>query len=395
MNKWINQNKLQTPYYVFDLNALKTRASLLHDKAAANGVSLCYAVKANAFLTPYLADQVDAFEVCSHGEFKLCKKQGLDLSKVVLSGVNKEEAFVEDAILSGAGILTAESMTHFHYIQKYSRLHKKPVKVILRLSCNAQFGMDRSVLEQIIANRADYEYIKIIGIHYFTGTQKRKAKKMIVELDKVSALIQDLKERYGYDTKLLEYGPGAAVSYFRGDDFENDMLEFDLLLEYIRQAEYPYHVTLEMGRFFVASCGSYVTGIADCKVNDGMNVCIIDGGKNHLNYYGQNMALKTPVIRHYKETDGEWTEKRAPKDKECAAWTLFGSLCSFHDIIARDVALENPEIGDRLVFENVGAYSVTEGMYLFLSRSMPEIYFYENGALRLVRERMETFELNG
>ena len=33
--------------------------------------------------------------------------------------------------------------------------------------------------------------------------------------------------------------------------------------------------------------------------------------------------------------------------------------------------LKHAKIGDALVFERVGAYSVTEGIYLFLSRRMP------------------------
>ena len=53
------------------------------------------------------------------------------------------------------------------------------------------------------------------------------------------------------------------------------------------------------------------------------------------------------------------------------------------------------EIGDTLIFENVGAYSVTEGIYLFLSRALPKVYLKdENGYLTLVRDAMETSDIN-
>ena len=42
-------------------------------------------------------------------------------------------------------------------------------------------------------------------------------------------------------------------------------------------------------------------------------------------------------------------------------------------MLARDVDLSEPVIGDVLVFEKCGAYSVTEGMALFLSRELPQI----------------------
>ena len=382
-----NNFKLKTPYYVFDIGALRERTALLKEKARQKGVSLCYAVKANPFLTPYLADLVESFEVCSYGELKICKAQELDAGKIVLSGVNKEEEFIRDGISSDVKYLTAESLSHFQCIEKTARAMKKQVKVLLRLSCGAQFGMDRSVLEDIIRERESYEYVRIAGIHFFSGTQKRKLQKITGELDALSDLMKDLHERYGFEAELLEFGPGLAVPYFVGDDFENDLQDYEELLSYIEQQAYPYPVVLEMGRFFAADCGTYVTGVADCKTNEDLNVCIIDGGKNHLSYYGQNMALKTPLIDHIRR-DAEGGDDQT--------WTLFGSLCSFNDIIARDVTLTGLKTGDRLVFHNTGAYSVTEGIYLFLSRPMPDIYLLtEDDNLVNVRKGIETYQFNG
>ena len=51
-----------------------------------------------------------------------------------------------------------------------------------------------------------------------------------------------------------------------------------------------YSITREMGRYLVAECGVYVTGIADIKKNKGQQYVIVDGGINHVNYYGQAMA---------------------------------------------------------------------------------------------------------
>ncbi len=40
------------------------------------------------------------------------------------------------------------------------------------------------------------------------------------------------------------------------------------------------------GRFIAASCGVFVS-VVDLKTNKEQNYCIIDGGINHINYYGQ------------------------------------------------------------------------------------------------------------
>lgn len=428
-----------TPYYVFDIDSLRQRCARIRELAHKSGVGLCYAIKANGFLTPYMLDFVNHLEVCSHGELKLCKKQGVPMDKIILSGVNKEEAFVEDGILSGVDVITAESITHFNYIKKYAKLHNKAVKVLLRLSNGAQFGMEESILEELIktygappAKKAEDSpteepcpLITIEGIHYFTGTQKRKASRIIKELELLWELCDKLEERYGYTPALIEYGPGLGVPYFEGDDFSADMDPYTEVLDWLKEnkpGQQISRINFEMGRFFTASCGSYVTGVADIKKADDLNICIIDGGKNHLSYYGQNMALKTPVIKKEalvvkKESDVSEKEPSPVKNQTTdikekttvierdlsqnhapgteKPYTIFGSLCSFNDIIARDVPLRELAIGDKLVFENVGAYSVTEGISLFLSRALPGVYAKENGSLKCLRENKETYDMNG
>ena len=51
-------------------------------------------------------------------------------------------------------------------------------------------------------------------------------------------------------------------------------------------------------------------------------------------------------------------------------------------------------LDDLLVFSDIGAYSVTEGIYLFLGRDMPKIIMYNNGQTRLVRNTVNTWKIN-
>ena len=75
---------------------------------------------------------------------------------------------------------------------------------------------------------------------------------------------------------------------------ENILSEFRALLESLN---FKGKVVLEMGRFLAAACGYYVTSIVDMKVNKEQPYVIMDGGINHLNYYGQAMAMKQPYCR--------------------------------------------------------------------------------------------------
>ena len=70
---------------------------------------------------------------------------------------------------------------------------------------------------------------------------------------------------------------------------------------------------------------------------------------------------------------------------------IFGSHCTVNDVILRDVSLPQLDKGDILIFKNCGAYSITEGMALFLSRELPAVIFYnmDSGFVR-VRLRIGT-----
>ena len=98
---------------------------------------------------------------------------------------------------------------------------------------------------------------------------------------------------------------------------------------------------------------------------------------NHVNYYGQTMAMKVPAYTFVK-ADGTAAAGYGAKDygTEPEKWTICGSLCTVADVIVKNLPIGKPESGDMIIFYNIGAYSVTEGIYLFLSRKMPKIIAY-------------------
>ena len=90
--------------------------------------------------------------------------------------------------------------------------------------------------------------------------------------------------------------------------------------------------------------------------------------------------------------DTEGNEKTGGEEE---SWNLCGALCTVSDVVVKRFPLHKPQLHDILVFERVGAYSVTEGIYLFLSRPLPRIYFWTEGeGLRMVRDGVHTDLLN-
>ena len=93
--------------------------------------------------------------------------------------------------------------------------------------------------------------------------------------------------------------------------------------------------------------------------------------------------MKRPHLRHF-----------AARAASVQDWTLCGSLCTTNDVLVRSMPLAGLCPGDLLVFENTGAYSVTEGLGLFLSRDLPQVILWQNGTPYPVRSETPTYPIN-
>ncbi len=378
-------SKFKTPFYVFDSDVLNAQVKKIKD-ALQSTAKVCYAMKANPFIIAEILDTVDCFEVCSPGEFRICERANIPMEKIVMSGVYKNKDDIHYALdtYKTDGVYTVESYNQWVLLSEYAAENKMNIKVLLRLSNGNQFGMDKSVLESIVADRENHPYIHIEGVQYFTGTQKKPASKIEREIRKIDALVIELKEKYGFEAEKIEYGPGLPICYFDGEEnVEDEMLE--ALCNAIKEMQFKGEIVLEMGRYIAAYCGYYFTKVVDEKVNKSQPYCIIDGGVHHVNYYGQMMAMKMPPIIHLEED----------KDADEKNWSICGSLCTVNDVLVKAYPFKNLKLGDTLVFKKTGAYSSTEGISLLLSRDLPQIIVYsQKDGYRVARTHYATDIIN-
>lgn len=378
-------SKYKTPFYVFDIKALRDRIDHIRSSMPA-GVAICYAIKANTFIVNEICDHADKFEVCSPGELSICLQQGIPAEKLVISGVYKTPEVFEELFEANIpiGCYTAESTVQFDLLRGLAHKHKCKIKLLLRLSSGNQFGMDEAEVERIIAEHSGDEYVSIIGIQYFSGTQKTSLKKFQREIDHLDEFMAELEEKFGFKSEELEFGTGFPVSYFEGEKTDEEAL-FKGFSEILLSMKYKAKLSLEIGRSIAACCGSYFTSVVDAKTNKDQNYAIMDGGMHQLVYFGQFMAMKKPFLEVLPSRD-------TGEEKE---WNLCGSLCTANDILVKQLPVRDLHIGDTVVFKNTGAYCPTEGISLFLSRDLPRVILLgEDGSITSVREPIDTYEFN-
>ena len=358
--------KYGTPLYLFDLDAFTARAEKVR-AAFGSHVQLCYSMKANPFVLRGLPDVFRWVEVCSPGELTICEKLGIAPERILYSGVNKGADDVARAVALGADLLTAESTLHFDLICAAAAAQGKHVRVLPRLTAGSQFGMDPAALEDLVARRAEFPNVTIAGIHYFSGTQKRKDAVIAKELAHLDEYLTMLHDKYGFTAQHVEYGPGLNAECLRDDAEARDGSLLDAAAAHIRAFGEKYPLTIEMGRFFAAPCGTFLTGVADAKVK----------------YDGQLMGMQSPPLTLLRES----ADAAGP-------WMLCGSLCTTADVLVREAQLPPLRVGDVIAFGRCGAYSVTEGVAVFLSRDMPRVALCRGGEFTLVRDRFATDVLN-
>lgn len=137
------------------------------------------------------------------------------------------------------------------------------------------------------------------------------------------------------------------------------------------RGEFNIQVYLEPGKALVGNAAYLLTTVLDRFDSDGKTVLVLDTSVNHhpeVFEYGLQPALL--------EADGEGAEQSA---------ILAGSSCMAGDVFGEYRFRRLPAVGERLVFRDVGAYSLIKASR-FNGYNLPDIYMLEADGAHLYRQ---------
>ncbi len=378
---WIleKSQQIETPFFLLKENRLKDNVNFLK-KIAGTNFAVCFSVKANPWYAIKAAENADYVEVCSRGEWELCRRQGISADKIIVGGICKSDKELKELVEARPHRISIESMQQLKQVDKYTSVSGIGADILLRISSGNQFGMDPDLVIDILKHQDRFPSLRFKGIHFYSGTQKRQ----MVEIEKDIDLIESVGKQAKGNFTEIEYGPGLGVPQFQNHDSDEYKSLLSALVYRLQALAGQFRIVLECGRLLTADTGIYVTEIVDKKMNNGRTYYIVDGGIHHLQYYGQIKGQCTPVIYTGKD-NGITCEKEV---------TICGALCTTNDVLVRSVRLPEKKPGDRLVFMNAGAYCVTEGISLFLSRDLPSIVIEKQHDLVIMRNHIASYPLN-
>ncbi len=269
---------------------------------------ICYAVKAssNLAILNILNKLGSGFDIVSLGELRRVQKVNHDCSKVVFSGVGKQDFEIKAALEAGILCFNVESEAELFLINTIAeQLHKKaPISFRINPNIDAKshpyistgltehkFGID--------IKRADYYYnlatnlknINIIGMDCHIGSQITDTKPLAAACVAIQNLFNHLKNN-NINISHINMGGGLGVNYEINDFLaerksSNEMPDQKVWVDTIMQnlsVDPKTTVIIEPGRSIIAKAGILLTKVIYNKSNalDQHSFTIIDAGMNDL-----------------------------------------------------------------------------------------------------------------
>jgi diaminopimelate decarboxylase len=371
-----------TPCYVYSEDDVRARcrAYLEAFRARTQHFEVIYASKALPLTACYrvVCEEGLACDVASGGELYLALKAGFSPERIYMHGNNKTDQELSYALDNQVGHIVVDS---FDEIDRLKRLAPpRGQKVMLRVTpdikpqthdyiqtgqVDSKFGFTVDDVPRAIECIGRVSELELVGLHAHIGSQ-------VFHLEPYRKLAELLAGMGSYP--LLNLGGGLGIAYTA----EEHPPSIDEYVATLLQAA-PEHVTVlcEPGRSLVGNAGISLYTVGTVKTIPGVRTYVaVDGGMSD--------NLRPMLYGSRYEVD---VADRLGGDKLC---TVAGMHCESGDILAQEVLLDTPSVGDVLAMPATGAYGhAMANNYNGVPR--PPVVMCSGGDARLVVRR-ETYE---
>ena len=133
--------------------------------------------------------------------------------------------------------------------------------------------------------------------------------------------------------------------------------------------DFVLDVFLEPGNAFVGQAGYLVTTVLDCFDSDGKTVAVLDTSVNH---HPQVFEYQSQLALYEHDASGSYPA------------ILAGSTCLAGDLFGEYRFTKPLSIGDKLVFQHVGAYSLVKANR-FNGYNLPDVYLTSDDQIRRIK----------
>lgn len=386
----MDERAYQTPYFVIDEAELSRYFQMLTDSLEKNWNSfkIGYSFKTNSlpWLVSFLKAKGVMAEVVSDDEYALAKKLGFEDWEVVYNGPVKKRDSFERVLLAG-GIVNMDGRRELDWLEELAAGYpERRFQVGIRVNFDLEklcpgettmgeaggrfgFGYENGIFAKVVERVRKIPNVDIAGLHLHSSSKSRSVK----IFESIAEMACRLKREFGFELSYVDMGGG----YCGGLKGRPEYPDYFPAVSRILQTEFSPEKTcliVEPGISLLSSSTTFVTGVVDVRDIGSERYLITDGSRFNID---PTMIKKSHLF--HLDLSGGQERKRMPH--QCVS----GYSCMEVDRIFE--YMDGPELreGDRIVYENVGGYTMSLNP-LFI-QYFPDVYVRRDGELRLVRRR--------
>ena len=375
---------MRTPYFLISEDKLSRNVDDYIDALDIvwPNSQLSYSVKTNSlpWVLRYMQRKNVFAEVVSDEEYDLAKLCGYSNNQIVFNGPVKSVDYLEKAIRQGT-LVNLDSSTDLDAFlnMKLTDISNVGIRINVDVAVfdpddigyvedGFRFGFcdENGELTQVVSRIKKCYPNQSFGLHFHCNSVTRS----LGVYKAIASYANKIIRKYEMTPSYIDMGGG----FFGGVEGKPTAVEYitairEILLETVDVNRTK--LVLEPGSALIGSVVDLYTSVLDVKNTERARIVTTDGSRIHID----PLWAKS---RYMYSIDSESNEKSVKQ-------VICGYTCMDHD---RLMVLSNEqqlEVGDKIVYHRVGAYSVTfGGMFI---RYLPDVYVKHcDGELSKVRQ---------
>ncbi len=333
-------------------------------------------------------------EVVSAFEYEKARALGVPADRILFNGPHKERSILERVVAEGARV-HLDNLDELYLMEDVARQAGKRVDVSMRLNFDtgytepwSRFGFNIESGQAMDAARiiGESKHLHLAGLHSHLGTFVLDPRAYATQATIMCAFMEEAEAETGCRIDSLDIGGGfASMNALQGvylppeqvtptvDQYAEAICSAldDALRSREKQGKNKPRLILESGRAVVDDAEILVASVvANKRMPDGRRAVVLDAGVNLLFtafWYNHPVKPVRPLEGIPEET------------------VLYGPLCMNIDVMRASVMLPPLNVGDHLVFEQVGAYNNTQWMQ-FIEYRPAIVMAHPDGTASVIRE---------
>ena len=384
-----------TPFYLYDEAAIRRNARRFI--TAFDGFPAFqeyFAVKAapNPHLLKIFKEEGCGVDCSSLAELLLAERVGFSGHDIFMSSNDTPAVEFEKAKEMGA-IINLDDISHIDFVEKTvglpemisCRYNPGPLRTgnsIIGNPIEAKYGFTRDQIYEGYKILKD-KGIRRFGIHTMVASNELNPDYFLETARMMFDLVYKLKVIVGVDIEVINLGGGLGIPYIPEDKPINyEELANDVMAIYqekiLDRGLFPSKIAFESGRLMTGPYGYLVTKVLHKK-------------ETYKDYIGLDACMANLMRPALYNAYHHITVIGKENDRLDHKYDIVGSLCENNDKFAIDRYMPKLDIGDILVFHDVGAHGHCMGFNYNGKLRSAELLWHGDRDCEMIR-RAETMD---